>query len=166
MEDMEYTWLILWRRTVSSEDSLDTDGEAAACLRNSSHFSFKISRSSFSWFSSVVVFCRGTHGEPSIKSREQCVCRCSRRPLLARRVPRVPRCAADSAPGRPSPVVSGVVESGALHGPRQACGSCATLRCSDCIQTPRVPLFIRKTLLKWTNWNDDAEKDLFLPLPF
>lgn len=61
MEDMEYTWLMLWTRTVSSEESVGTEGEPAACLRNSSHFSFMTSRSSFSLFSSAVFFCGTTH---------------------------------------------------------------------------------------------------------
>lgn len=48
-------------RTVSSEDSVGTDGEPSACRRKSSHFSFRASRSSFSLFSSAVFLCNEAH---------------------------------------------------------------------------------------------------------
>lgn len=143
MEDMEYTWLMLWTRTVSSEDSIGTDGEPAACLRNSSHFSFITSRSSFSLFSSAVFFCNAACGKPWLE-QWQWVLEYVKWFSRPRCMPCVLWCAADSAPGRLSPAVCGVAWSGVPRGPPDASGSCEVLRCNDCTPTPRVPLFIRK----------------------
>lgn len=144
MEDMEYTWLMFWIRTVSSEESVGAEGEPAACLRNSSHFSFMVSRSSFSLFSSAVFFCRAACGNSWLQYLHQGVLINVNWLFALRQVPRVRWYAADSAPGRLSPAVCGVAWSDVLHGPPGACGSCVFLRCNGCTLTPRVPLFTRR----------------------
>lgn len=69
MQHMEYTWFMLWVRTLSSEERVGIDGEAPACLRKISHFSFRISRSSLNLSRSNFFFWLWEKDQTSVQIR-------------------------------------------------------------------------------------------------
>lgn len=125
---------------LSSEESVGTDGEADACLRKTSHFSLRVSRSSFNLSSSTFFFWNEWEGEARCITEINQDFTLDIQKTKLKIKPPVRWCAEDTPAGHLCLAEYGFSWSAVPHDPPHACGSYAPQLWRGCTQTPRVLL--------------------------